>query len=44
MARVIPAPFAKILAGTPPRKVIYVPQKLVNIVPRDDGVDRNVVP
>ena len=24
---------AKLLAGKPPRKVIYVPQKLVNIVP-----------
>jgi leucyl-tRNA synthetase len=26
-------PVAKILAGKPPKKVIYVPQKLVNIVP-----------
>jgi leucyl-tRNA synthetase len=26
-------PVAKILAGKPPRKVIYVPQKLVKIVP-----------
>jgi leucyl-tRNA synthetase len=26
-------PMAKILAGKSPRKVIYVPQKLLNIVP-----------